>query len=418
MMAARADYPTGAPRPMTAQSFAAILAAFAATALAGCGEKTKATPPAKDTPATVSKLAKEDELGTVVLKPEAEERLGLKTVKAETKPVSRSRTYAGDVVVPPGRLIVVSSPFAAKIAVGGKQVVPGQTVKKGDVLVTLLPTLSADALTQLSTQKLDAEGLVTLAAKQVEIEKTAVARVQSLGDKVGKGAIEDANNKLAQARTALKNAEDRRDDLDKKIREAGADPKNSQALTSPADGILRNAQVSPGQQVGTGAVLFEVESLDPIWVRVPVYVGDLKLIAIDKDARAGSLSGKSGDPSIVAKPAAAPPSGDPLASTVDLFYEIPNPKGTYRPGQRLGVAVPLTGASTGLVVPSSAVYYDIKGGSWVYEQIKDHTFVRRGVEVEQVSDGAALISRGLKPDVKVVTVGVAELYGTEFGFAK
>ena len=83
---------------MTAQPFAAILAALAATALAGCGEKTKATPPAKDAPATVSKTAKEDELGTVVLKPEAEERLGLRTVKAETKPVSRSRTYAA-----PGR---------------------------------------------------------------------------------------------------------------------------------------------------------------------------------------------------------------------------------------------------------------------------------------------------------------------------
>ena len=403
---------------MTAHSFAAIFAALAATALAGCGEKSKATPPAKESPATVSKPAKEDDLGTVVLKPQAEERLGLKTVKAETKPVSRSRTYAGDVVVPPGQLIIVSSPFAAKIAVGGKQVVPGQTVKKGQPLVTLLPTLSADALNTLSIQKNETDGLVTAAKEQVDIEKLAVARVEKLKGTVGAGAIQDANNKLGTARTVLKNAEARRDDLEKKIHEAGSDTNNSQVLTSPADGILKNAQVSPGQQVSTGAVLFEVESLDPIWVRVPVYVGDLKLIAIDKDARAGSLAGKSGDPSIVAKPAAAPPSGDPLASTVDLFYEIPNPKRTYRPGQRLGVAVPLTGASTGLVVPSSAVYYDIKGGSWVYEQIKDHTFVRRGVEVEQVSDGTALISRGLKPDVKVVTVGVAELYGTEFGFAK
>ncbi len=403
---------------MTAHPFAAILAALAATALSGCGEKTKGTPAAKDGPATVSRPAKEDDLGTVVLKPEAEERLGLKTVKVETKPVSRSRIYAGDVIVPPGRLIVVSSPFAAKIAAGGKPIVPGQAVKKGQPLVTLLPTLSADALNTLSIQKTEADGLVTLARAQVDIDKLAVGRVEKLKAAVGAGAIEDANNKLGQARTALKNAEARRDDLEKKIHEAGSDANNSQVLTSPADGILRNAQVSPGQQVAAGAVLFEVETLDPIWVRVPVYVGDLKLIAIDKDARAGSLAGKSGDASIVARPAAAPPSGDPLAATVDLFYEIPNPKGMFRPGQRLGVAVPQTGASTGLVVPSSAVYYDIKGGSWVYEQIKDHTFVRRGVEVEQVSDGAALISRGLKPDAKIVTIGVAELYGTEFGFAK
>jgi membrane fusion protein, heavy metal efflux system len=411
---------------MTVRYLGLLLTALAATALAGCGEKTKATPPTKDTPATVAKPANEGDSGTVVLKPEAEERLGLKTVLAETKPVARSRTYAGDVVVPPGRLIIVSSPFAAKIAPAAKPVVPGQTVKKGQVLVSLLPTLSADALYQLTIQKVTADGAVEQAAQQVETQKLNVTRAEKLrgiggaGALAGAGSLEDANNQLAQAKIVLKNAETSRDELARKIREGGADPdpRSAQALTSPEDGILRNAQVSPGQQVATGAPLFEVEQLDPIWVRVPIYVGDLPRIALDKDARVGSLADKSSEAKIVAKPAAAPPAGDPLASTIDLFYEVPNPKIAFRPGQRLGVSVPLVGEAEGLVVPSSAVYYDLHGGTWVYEQTKEHTFERRGVEVEQISGGVAVLTRGLKPGAKVVTVAVAELYGAGSGFVK
>ena len=121
---------------------------------------------------------------------------------------------------------------------------------------------------------------------------------------------------------------------------------------------------------------------------------------------------------MAAKPVAAPPSGDPLSATVDIFYELPNPKAAYRPGQKLSVSVPVSGTAEGLVVPFSAIYYDIHGGTWVYEQIKDHTFVRRGVEVEQKAGNMVVLRRGLKPGAKVVTVAVPELYGTEFGFAK
>ncbi len=151
---------------------------------------------------------------------------------------------------------------------------------------------------------------------------------------------------------------------------------------------------------------------------MPVYVGDLKVIDAARDARVGTLADRPNEASIPAKPVTAPPSGDPLAATVDLFYEVPNPKATLRPGQRLGVTLPLAGESEGLVVPASSLYYDIQGGTWVYEQTKDHTFARRRVEVEQVDGNSAVLTRGLKPGAKVVTVGVAELYGTEFGFSK
>lgn len=402
------------------QSLFPVGIALLAFAVPGCADKSKTTAAAKETPATVSKPAKEDDLGTVVLKPEAEKRLGLETVVAEMKPVARWKTYAGEVTVPPGRRIIVSSPFLAKVAIEGDLLVPGQTVKKGQPIVTLMPTLSADALTQYATLKIDIDGQVTQAKQQVDVAKLGVERVQGLlaSRSIGAGALEDENNKLALAKTALKNAEARRDDLEKTIREAGAGSIKAQTMNSPENGILRSAQVTSGQQVGVGTPLFEVERLDPIWVRVPVYVGDVTNFEMEKDASVGTLAGRTQDPTVPARPVAAPPSGDPLAATVDLFYELANPKAAYRPGQRIGVSIPLSGTSSGLVIPYSAIYYDIQGGTWVYEQIKDHTFVRRRVEVEQKTGDSVVVTRGIKAGAKVVTVAVPELYGTEFGFAK
>ncbi len=38
-------------------------------------------------------------------------------------------------------------------------------------------------------------------------------------------------------------------------------------------------------------------------------------------------------------------------------------------------------------VPWSAVFHDIYGGQWVYEQVADRTYARRRVEVGWIDDG-------------------------------
>ena len=60
---------------------------------------------------------------------------------------------------------------------------------------------------------------------------------------------------------------------------------------------------------------------------------------------------------------------------------------------------------------------DIYGGEWVYQKTGADTFVRQRVEVASESSGQALLARGLKDGALVVTVGTAELFGTEFGAA-
>ena len=95
-----------------------------------------------------------------------------------------------------------------------------------------------------------------------------------------------------------------------------------------------------------------------------------------------------------------------------------NAGGRLRPGQRVSVTLSLTGADQQNVVPWSAVLHDVHGGTWVYEALGEHVYARRRVEVQDVVDGGAVLARGPAAGTKVVSVGAAELFSTEFGPAK
>jgi multidrug efflux pump subunit AcrA (membrane-fusion protein) len=95
-----------------------------------------------------------------------------------------------------------------------------------------------------------------------------------------------------------------------------------------------------------------------------------------------------------------------------------NRETNYRPGERVGAALPLKGEAASLTVPWSAVVFDYHGGSWVYEAAADHTYIRRRVTVRFVKDAIAVLESGPPPGTKVVTAGAAELFGTEAGFSK
>lgn len=67
------------------------------------------------------------------------------------------------------------------------------------------------------------------------------------------------------------------------------------------------------------------------------------------------------------------------------------------------------------VVPYASVLYDAHGGTWVYTNPEPLVFVRHSVSVDYIEGGLAILSDGPPPGTVVVTVGVAELYGTETG---
>jgi RND family efflux transporter MFP subunit len=371
--------------------------------------------------ATVSKIVKEDDLNTVSLSEEAEKRLGLKVAAVEKKTVRRVRVYGGEVTIPVGRAILVSAPLGGMLKAPASGLPKaGQVVKAGQPVIQLLPLLTPDGRAQLSASLADADGQVNTAKATMELTRIALDRAKRVF-KEGAGSqrmVDEAQAAFDVAAKALEAATARRAILAKVVGDAEAGTASPIIITAPENGVLRVVSALPGQTVPSGSALFEVVDLSTVWVRVALPVGDLDGINRDEAARIGKLSAPPGTKLAAAKPAVAPPSANPLAATVDLFYELPNADGRLTPGQRLGVSIPLAESHESAVVPWSAIVFDVNGGTWVYVQTAPRTFTRRRVTVQYTLGDDAVISNGPPAGTPVVTAGVQELFGAETGFIK
>lgn len=85
--------------------------------------------------------------------------------------------------------------------------------------------------------------------------------------------------------------------------------------------------------------------------------------------------------------------------------------------ERIGVkTVPVAAADGGRMrVPSATVLYDQQGRTWVFTEPEHDVFVREEVKIIGTNGEDTILSTGPTADTPVVTVGVAELYGTELG---
>lgn len=372
-------------------------------------------------PASVAKVVKEDDLNTVVLTEEAERRVGLTLAVVGPKAVRRVRVYGGEAMVPVGRTILVAAPLGGTLkAPPGGVPKAGSFVKVGQPVFQLTPLLTPDGRATLSASLADANGQVNTAKASFDLADIAVKRAERVL-KEGAGSqrqVDEARAAFDVARKTLDAATARQAILDKVVGDANGGTAAAIPIDAPEDGVLRIVSALPGQTVPLAAALFEVVDLSTVWVRVPLPVGDLDRIDRAEPAQVGKLSAPPGTRSLSAQPVVAPPSANPLAATVDVFYELPNPDGRLTPGQRLGVTIPLADAKESLTVPWSAVIYDVHGGTWVYAQTAPRTYSRRRVVVLHTAGADAVLASGPPSGTTVVALGGQELFGAETGFVK
>ncbi len=373
--------------------------------------------------ATVPKTFKEDQGASVILTADSETKLAIRTAPVVRKPMPRKRVYGGEVIVPPGRSLIVSAPLAGTIRPGPIPVA-GQAVKTGTPVLHLVPLLDPVGRANLTASRVDADGQVKGAEEQFKITRITFERAKEVlsGGAGRQRDVDDAQAAMEVAKQSLAAAIARRDLLAKVLGELESGGASPIALDPPANGVLRNVSALPGQTVPAGAPLFEVVNLDTVWVRVPVYVGDRDELDATAPAAVGSLSSRVGDVTRPAAVVSAPPTANPVTGTVDLFYSVSNSgagEGTpYSPGQRVAVSVALKEPADALTIPWSAIVYDYHGGAWVYVKGADHAYSRVRVLVRYISGETAVLAEGPAPGKEVVIAGAAELFGTETGFSK
>lgn len=385
--------------------------------------ETKAPPPA-----TVENAKKETDLATVKLTPEAEKRLGIVTAPIEMRDVARTLELSGEVVMPPGQTYTVAAPLAGtlhspetnlaaadtsttKSVEAATAPVVGAFVRQGQVLFRLTPFLSPERDLRVQLER----EVATLQERIAGIRQRKERAEMLASEKAGsQRAVEEAQADLAVAEADLKGARER-------LLRNGSGSLASDfevPVVAPSSGVVQKVNASVGQTTAGGAVLLELSNYSTLWLRVPVYVGDLPKVARSQPARIHGLNDAPDASAILAKPIAAPPTADAAASTADLYYALSNTGGIWRPGQRVGVTLNARAQDHSLAVPWSAVLHDIQGGTWVYENTAAHTFIRRPVELRYVAGEWAVLGRAPNLSAKIVTVGAAELFSTEFGGGK
>jgi hypothetical protein len=67
------------------------------------------------------------------------------------------------------------------------------------------------------------------------------------------------------------------------------------------------------------------------------------------------------------------------------------------------------------VVPYSSLIYDPHGGTWIYTLTSTRTFVRAPIDVDSIHGNDVFFKDGPAVGTKIASVGVAEIYGEEFG---
>jgi CzcA family heavy metal efflux pump len=165
---------------------------------------------------------------------------------------------------------------------------------------------------------------------------------------------------------------------------------------------------------------------DTVWVRVLLTESELGMVDRSQAARVLSLDDdeqESGEGEGLAAEADERPGGDDAedddSTEAVLYYAVDNADNRLVPGQRVFVELVLSSSGTPrIVVPYAAVIYDTQGETWVYTNPESRVFVRWPIVVDYIEDELAFLSVGPPSGTAVVTVGAAELFGTETGVSK
>jgi hypothetical protein len=126
---------------------------------------------------------------------------------------------------------------------------------------------------------------------------------------------------------------------------------------------------------------------------------------------------------------AAPAEAPPATVTRIAGSPVPRLELTEQAIQRLGVRTqPVREATaaaaqgpgkTGVrtVIPYSAVVYDTDGSTWAYVNTAARTYIRQPIVIATIQGDIAILSGGPPVGAAVVTVGDAELLGTEYNIS-
>lgn len=271
----------------------------------------------------------------------------------------------------------------------------GDTVKRGDLLLTLAAASEQGELKRLQAQ-----------AELAELNRSRKEQLYK-GKSISKAELDTA---VAETNVALAAIEAQKGRLAQKV------------VTAPFDGKLGIRRVNVGQYLGMGAAIVTLQKLDPINVDFSMpehYLSDLNAglaVSVLVDAYP--------DQAFQGEILAIEPQVNPMTRNFDLRARLANADMTLKPGLFATVTITLPGDNVVTVIPRSSVHYTSYGDSVFVVQKKEHTDVSEAKE-DAAEDSLEVIQRfvqlgeargdfiavvsGLEPGTEVASTGLLKL---------
>lgn len=326
--------------------------------------------------------------GIAFLKEQQWKTAGFSTSAATEREVAVSFEASGVIEAAAGRLAHVMAPLAGLIDASdlAGAPVPGQRVRRGQVLARLTPSLSDGGGAAFA----DARARLREATDEFDRAKRLLA-VEAIPQR----RLHEAEIRLQAAREALAG-----------YAGGALNATGRVSVRAPFDGIIAERTVTPGSRVDAGTALFTVVDPSVLWLRVNL--PSAQSVAADRPASAEFSTEGSDRRFRSTRTVSVGTIIDSLSRTLPVLFEVANRDGTLRVGSTARVTVQTGARERGVTIPASAIL-DEDGRAIAYVQASGERFEKRSLTLGGREGDRVLVRSGLKAGEQVVTGAVYQV---------
>lgn len=228
--------------------------------------------------------------------------------------------------------------------------------------------------------------------------------------------LEDASQSLSQAKNTYELAQKQ---YDLKVAEgamnaAKGDTTSAEAqlgytkISSPIDGVITDRPYYPGETPAAGTPVITVMDLSQIVARAHVAQTEAAGLKVGNPA---TITVPGQPIQVKGKISLVSPAVDPNSTTVEVWVQAPNPKGTFRPGSSVRVSIVAQTIKDAVVIPQAALLTSPEGATSVITLDSDNVPSKKKVKVGIRDDElkTVQVTDGLSGSERVVTIGAFEL---------
>jgi RND family efflux transporter MFP subunit len=316
-------------------------------------------------------------VGTVKISPDKQQLIGVRTATVKREPLIRTVRTTGQLTADETKIEHVHVKINGYIDQVYVDYV-GQLVKKGQPLFTVYsPDLVATQEEYLIAKRGD----------------------KTLSNSEFKEVSQGAQSLLDSARRRLKLW----DISDEQIRKLDQSGEVSRTMTfySPVSGFVMDRKAFPQTAITPEMDLYQITDLSKIWLNADVYEYEVPFVKVGQtvDMQLSYYAGKTYTGQITY----IYPTVDPVARTVKVRIEVPNPNFELKPQMFANVELKIN-YGTKILVPQEAVM-DSGDKQYVFLVHDEGTFEPRTIEMGPKLDGKVVVLSGLEPGDTIVTSG-------------